>query len=421
MRTPEALETLVDHGIVEEVVRPLMSGKEAQVYLVRSGGELRVAKVYKEAQQRSFKQRAEYTDGRSTRNSRDRRAIAKHTAYGRKQDEAAWKSAEVDAIYRLSAAGVRVPVPYHFIDGVLLMELVRDHEGFPASRLGDLEFAPEVVQRIFDILLASVVRMLCAGVVHGDLSEFNVLMAADGPVIIDFPQAVDPATNLGARKLLIRDVDNLQRFISRHVREFRPRPYAQEMWELYQQNLLTPETQLLGRVTAPSRRPTDTSDVLAAIGDAERQHRRRSGGPPRGPKVEVIPGRSGPRQGKNEAGPGQRASQPGPRTNEGQRPAHPRSVETGPRSGANEGQRRARSESETNQRSGQRPAQPRPNVEEPQRGPKVVASPQPAQRPSGPAGEQASQASSGRRRRRRSRGGRSNEPGGGDRSSAEGR
>ncbi|MBL9102667.1 MAG: phosphotransferase [Myxococcales bacterium] len=297
MRTPKALETLVEYGIVEEVLRPLMSGKEAHVYLVRSGGELRVAKIYKDAEQRSFKQRSEYTEGRTTRNTRDRRAMAKHTRHGRRQDEAAWRSAEVDAIYRLMAAGVRVPVPYHFIDGVLIMELVRDHEGQPASRLGDLVYAPEVARRIFDILLESVVKMLCAGIVHGDLSEFNVLMAADGPVIIDFPQAVDPASNASARKLLIRDVDNLLRFLGRHFHGVRPLPYAQEMWELYQQNRLFPETILRGRV-ARSERPAATGDVLALIGEANREHRRRTGGAPSrgpgGPKVEVTVKPHGP-------------------------------------------------------------------------------------------------------------------------------
>ena len=292
MRTPEALLSLVDYGIIEEVLRPLMSGKEAQIYLVISGGEQRVAKVYKEAQQRNFKNRAEYTEGRKTRNSRDQRAMGKHSRHGKAQDEAAWRSAEVDAIYRLQAAGVRVPVPYNFIDGVLVMELVKDGDGQPAPRLGDLSFEPAMAKRVFDHLLAEVVRMLCAGVVHGDLSDFNVLMGADGPVVIDFPQAVDPASNQSARKLLIRDVDNLHNFLARFVRGGRPPPFAQEMWDLYQQNLLTPETQLKGRHVA-SQRPTNTADVLALIGEANRdeQRRRAAAGaatPSRGRKVEVL-------------------------------------------------------------------------------------------------------------------------------------
>lgn len=273
MRTPEALETLVEYGIIEEVLRPLMSGKEAQIYLVLSGGERRVAKVYKEAQDRSFKQRAEYTEGRKSRNSRDARAIAKHSKHGKAQDEAAWRSAEVNAIYRLNAAGVRVPTPYHFVDGVLVMELVTDEYGDPAPRLGDLQFDPNGARQVYDYLVAQVVRMLCAGVVHGDLSEFNVLMGADGPVIIDFPQAVDPASNLSARKLLIRDVDNLHRFLARFVRGLRPPPYAQEMWDLYQSNMLTPETPLRGRHVA-SQSHAKKSDLMAIICDAELDKRR---------------------------------------------------------------------------------------------------------------------------------------------------
>ena len=378
MRTPEALETLVEYGIVEEVLRPLMSGKEAHVYLVRSGGELRVAKIYKDAQQRSFKQRSEYTEGRTTRNSRDRRAMAKHSQHGRKQDEAAWRSAEVNAIYRLTAAGVRVPVPYHFVDGVLVMELVRDHEGYPASRLGDLEYAPEVARRIFDILLASVVRMLCAGVVHGDLSEFNVLMAADGPVIIDFPQAVDPAVNASARKLLVRDVDNLLRFLGRHIRAARPLPYAQEMWELYQQNLLTPETVLRGRVSA-SHRPTNTSDVLALIGDADREHRRRTAAPPprgpRGPKVETrVNPRGAPppprvHDGPRHDGPRHDGPRSGPRE-PGEPPRHdgaPRRHETREGNGPRPDNPRAHGPRRTDDPPGRRPRDDQPAATEPRR------------------------------------------------------
>jgi RIO kinase 1 len=411
MRTPEALETLVDYGIVEEVLRPLMSGKEANVYLVRSGGELRVAKVYKEAEQRSFKQRSDYTEGRSTRNSRDRRAMAKHSEHGRKQDEAAWRSAEVNAIYKLSAAGVRVPVPYHFVEGVLVMELVRDHEGFPASRLGDLEYAPAVARQIFDILLGSVVRMLCAGVVHGDLSEFNVLMAADGPVVIDFPQAVDPATNLSARKLLIRDVDNLLRFLGRHVREARPLPYAQEMWELYQQNLLTPDTQLRGHFRT-SHRPTNTADVLSLIGDAEREQRRRTGAPPpqrgpRGPKVETIvkPRSAGPRPPQTPQDGPRRPNEPrpAPRQDNGPRANDPRPPrqDNGPR---------ANDPRPPRQDNGPRGNDPRGPAARPR-----DTAPRPQSEPASPRPGESAQPS-GRQRRRRSRGGPPGEPDGGGRS-----
>ena len=224
MRTPVALLPLIEYGIVEEVLRPLMSGKEAQIFLVLAGGEERVAKIYKEAEQRTFKHRTAYTEGRGTRNSRDRRAMGKHSRHGKAKDEAAWRSAEVDAIYRLQTAGVRVPVPYNFVDGVLIMELVKGADGRPAPRLGDVDFDPATAQAVFDHLLREVVRMLCAGVVHGDLSDFNVLMSGDGPVIIDFPQAIDPASNQSARKLLIRDVDNLHNFLARFVPGRRPPP-----------------------------------------------------------------------------------------------------------------------------------------------------------------------------------------------------
>lgn len=273
MRVPPSLLPLLEMGIIETVVRPLMSGKEAQLYLVESGGEQRVAKVYKDASQRSFKRRDDYTDGRKVRNSRDRRAIAKGTRHGRARDEAAWRSAEVDVIYRLQAAGVRVPVPYNFMEGVLLMELVVDEQGLPAPRLGDLVFTPEGARQVYDHVIQEVVRMLCAGVVHGDLSEFNILMGADGPVIIDFPQAVDPTSNTGARRLLIRDVDNLHRFLSQVTRHPRA-PYAQEMWELYERSELTPQTRLRGRFR-DRRRKANTKDVLDLIGEAERDERRR--------------------------------------------------------------------------------------------------------------------------------------------------
>jgi len=276
MRIPSSLEPLVDIGVIEEVVRPLMSGKEAQLYVVVAGGQERVAKVYKEAALRSFKQRADYTDGRKTRNSRDRRAMAKRTGHGRAQEEAAWRSAEVDAIYKLRAAGVRVPEPYNFMDGVLVMELVTDAEGNPAPRLGDLSFSADEARSIFDRVLREVVRMLCAGVVHGDLSDFNILMGADGPVLIDFPQAVDPANNANARGLLVRDVDNLHRFMARFA-PHNAAPFAQEMWNLFERGELSPETRLRGQFQ--DRRPkANVKEVAGLIGDAERDQRRRSGG-----------------------------------------------------------------------------------------------------------------------------------------------
>lgn len=274
MRIPSNLTSLVDEGLIDEVVRPLMSGKEAEVFLVRAGGELRVAKVYKDAHHRTFKNRAAYTEGRKVRNSRDQRAMDKRSRHGRAQDEAAWRSTEVDMIHRLHSAGVRVPTPYHSIDGVLIMEMVADADGNPAPRLGETSLDRDQAIAVHDRLLGEVVRMLCAGVVHGDLSEFNTLMSADGPVIIDFPQSVDAAQNQNARRLLLRDVDNLHRFLSRFVPEQRPRPFGEEMWDLYASSALTPETRLTGRHRASERR-VDTRAVLDLIGDANHDERRR--------------------------------------------------------------------------------------------------------------------------------------------------
>ena len=318
MRIPDSLASLFDYGILQDVVRPLMSGKEAQVYIVVAGGKYCVAKVYKEAQNRSFKHRAEYTEGRKVRNSRDQRAMDKRTKHGRAQDEAAWRSTEVDMIHRLHAAGVRVPVPTHFIDGVLIMELIIDADGNPAPRLADLVFDAAGAQAMYDRLLREVVRMLSAGVVHGDLSDFNVLVGADGPVIIDFPQSVDSAQNTNARKLLLRDVDNLHRFLGQWAPHARRLPYAEEMWELFQQNALTPETQLTGRYR-PSERRANTHAVLELIQDANYDERKRReslglrGGPPAGPRS-APPGNAPPRRGTPPNGHGQngapRADQP---------------------------------------------------------------------------------------------------------------
>jgi RIO kinase 1 len=337
MRIPSSLTSLADEGIIEEVVRPLMSGKEAEVFLVRSGGELRVAKVYKEAQDRTFKNRAEYTEGRKVRNSRDQRAINKRSRHGRAQDEAAWRSTEVDMIYRLRGAGVRVPIPYHFIDGVLIMELITDADGNPAPRLAEVSLNPDEAVRVFDRLLAEAVRMLCAGVVHGDLSDFNVLMGADGPVVIDLPQAVDASSNQNARKLLLRDVDNLQRFLSRFAPNRQPRPYAQEMWELYSCSELTPDTRLSGRFRASSKR-ADTAAVLELIGEADHDERRRRetqglsmrgvAPPPR--RVEVVIAPSAPRDRARRSSQG---AQPGgavsPRPTQAGGAASPRPTQAG--------------------------------------------------------------------------------------------
>ncbi len=274
MPIPESLEALMDHGVVEQVVRPLLSGKEAEVFLVVSEGEYRVAKVYKEAHNRTFRNRATYTEGRKVRNSRDQRAMAKRTSHGKAKDEAAWRSTEVDMIYKLEAAGVRVPTPYHFVDNILIMELVQSAEGEPAPRLGELELTAADAKLVYDQLLAEVVRMLSAGIVHGDLSEFNVLMGHAGPCIIDFPQSVHAASNANARTLLLRDVSNLHRFLERFAPGRRALPYGEEMWELYEKGELTPTTALTGTYT-PSTAPAEVDVVMAIIEEAKRDERMR--------------------------------------------------------------------------------------------------------------------------------------------------
>ncbi len=334
MRQPECLTPLIDQGIIQEVVRPLMSGKEAQIYLVVSDDELRVAKVYKAAQNRSFRQRVEYTEGRAVRNTRTQRALNKHSRYGRAQDEAAWRLAEVEIIHRLRAAGVWVPEPYFFGDGILVMELITDANGEPAPRLADVALDGEDTGAVFATLLSEVVKMLCAGVVHGDLSEFNVLLGQDGPVLIDFPQAVDPAHNQNARQLLIRDVDNLNRFLVRTMPGKRKLPYGQELWNLYTRSELTPETQLTGRYK-PSKKKADTSAVLyevkAAADEAERRRdvhgqrpgrRRRRGRRPR-PDQQTARAEAKAASPKKTAGggdkPGNQGNGPGRRRRPGRR------------------------------------------------------------------------------------------------------
>jgi RIO kinase 1 len=253
--------------MIDTVVRQLMSGKEAMVYVVRCGDETRCAKIYKEATHRSFRQAVDYTENRKTKNTRQARAMAKGTKFGRQAQEAAWQSAEVDALYRLAGAGVRVPQPYNFLDGVLLMELVADANGDAAPRLNDSVFTEAEALAHHATLLTEVVRMLCAGVVHGDLSEFNILLAHDGPVIIDLPQAVDAAGNNHAKRMLLRDVANLRNFFGTFAPDLLHSDYGPEIWALYEQGALTPETPLSGRFKRPDG-PVDLGSVMREIDDA---------------------------------------------------------------------------------------------------------------------------------------------------------
>ncbi len=267
MKIPKRLQPLLEDGLIDGVVRQLMSGKEAMVFVVRCGEETRCAKVYKEANKRAFRQAVDYTENRKTKNTRQARAMAKGTRFGRKAQEAAWQSAEVDALYRLAAAGVRVPQPYNFHEGVLLMELVADEHGEAAPRLNDLEFTTEMARTHHQSLIREVVRMLCAGVIHGDLSEFKILVGADGPVIIDLPQAVDAAGNNHAPKMLERDVANLRHYFGRYAPELLATDYGREIWALFEAGQLTPDVPLTGRF-ARIEKAVDLEGVLQEIEDA---------------------------------------------------------------------------------------------------------------------------------------------------------
>ena len=267
MKAPPRLQALIDEGLIDTVVRQLMSGKEAMVYVVRCGDDTRCAKIYKDATQRSFRQAVDYTENRRVKNSRQARAMAKGTRFGRQAAEAAWQSAEVDALYRLAAAGVRVPTPYNFHEGVLLMELVTDAHGDAAPRLNDVLFSPEDARRHHASLLVEVMRMLAAGVVHGDLSEFNILLAADGPVVIDLPQAVDAAGNNHAGRMLLRDVGNLRQFFGQFAPDLLDTRYGEEIWSLYERGALSPQTVLTGHFDRPDG-PVDLRAVMRAVDDA---------------------------------------------------------------------------------------------------------------------------------------------------------
>jgi RIO kinase 1 len=270
MKTPASLQPLIDDGVIDCVLRPLKSGKEATVYLVGSGAQILCAKVYRDMAQRSFQRRARYQEGRKVRGSRETRAMNKGSRFGRREQEAEWKNAEVTALYKLAAAGVRVPKPHGYFNDVLLMELVTDASGNPAPRLGELELSPEKAREYHELLIQQVVRMLSIGLIHGDLSEFNVLVGSDGPVIIDFPQVVDAAGNNGALQMLERDVNNIRSALGQSASEMLTTEYAREAWSLFEQGALMVDTRLTGRFARDEAR-ADPDGVLLAVEDARQE------------------------------------------------------------------------------------------------------------------------------------------------------
>lgn len=271
MKIPSRLIPLVEDGIIDEVIGQVKSGKEADVFIVRVGEEIRCAKVYKEANNRSFRQAVQYQEGRTVQNSRSARAMSKRTRYGQKEAENSWITAEVEALNKLSAAGIRVPRPFGFFDGVLIMELILGEDGEVAPRLNDLTLSPETALLYHEEIIAQIVRMLCLGIIHGDLSEFNVLVDAEGPVIIDLPQAVNAAGNNSAGMMFARDVDNMANYFGRFEPGILGLKYAKEIWALYEKGKLTPHAELTGQFVEPTK-TADVGGVLTAIGDARKEH-----------------------------------------------------------------------------------------------------------------------------------------------------
>jgi RIO kinase 1 len=277
MKIPKELQTLIDDGVIDEVVRSLKSGKEAAVYVVRVGSDIRCAKVYKNMSQRSFQQRAQYREGRQVRGSRQSRAIGKRTRFGRKEEESAWKNTEVDALYQLLEAGVRVPNPHSYSDGVLVMELVTDAQGRSAPGLGEVDLTAEEAREFHRFLVLQVQRMLCAGLIHGDLSEYNVLIGATGPVIIDLPQVVNAAGNNNARAMLLRDVGNVTATLARFAPELSATRYGEELWHLFETGGLSTDSALTG-LFIDDEHAVDIEAVQQVIEHARDEEERRQRG-----------------------------------------------------------------------------------------------------------------------------------------------
>jgi RIO kinase 1 len=275
VRPPPRLEPLIDAELIDEVVGRLQSGKEADVYLVLCDGVLRCAKIYKGVHDRTFKHKSKYTEGRKSRNSRHARAMESKSRFGERERDAAWQNYEVEALTQLAAAGVRVPQTFGYYEGVLLLELVHDDEGHPAPRLNDIHLSPEDARAFHQLLVREAVLMLCAGLVHGDFSEFNVLMSHAGPVIIDLPQAVQ-ATASNAFAIFERDMTQLSHYFSRFAPDVWPNDYAKEIWGLFKAGKLRPDSVLTGKV-AESKAKADVGAVMDEIQAAYEDEMERRG------------------------------------------------------------------------------------------------------------------------------------------------
>lgn len=264
MKIPKLIKPLIEEGLISEVIQSIMSGKEASLYVVRCGTKIRCAKVYKELNKRGFKKSAQYQEGRKIKNSRRARAIQKGSRYGKQQQEETWQNAELLALRRVGECGVRVPETFGYFDGILLMELITNEQGHVASRLADISMSKETALFEYNIVIRYIVYMLCAGIIHGDLSEFNVLAGADGLVIIDLPQAVDASSNNHAESMLKRDVNNITQYFSNFAPELINTRYGDEIWSLYVEGNLQPDTALTGIYNEPNR-ATNIDTVMLEI------------------------------------------------------------------------------------------------------------------------------------------------------------
>jgi RIO kinase 1 len=292
----DPLAPLLADGVVEEICGRLKSGKEADLWLVRHGGEIVAAKVYKARQTRSFKNNAGYKEGRQVRDTRTQRAMERGSRFGRAAAEESWKAKEADALYALHAAGVRAPRPVLFYEGVLLMELVVDAHGHPAPRLVDARVPREQAAALYADLRAQAVRMLGCDLIHGDLSPYNVLLGRNGPVLIDFPQVVGAAHNSQAESFFHRDLENLRRFFAGIDPALRAAANdAREIWRAYVRRELTPDFVPSGRPAEPPTRREHTRATRHGPHPREATSRAEPHGRPgSGGTAPRQPGRRGP-------------------------------------------------------------------------------------------------------------------------------